>query len=202
MKNRAVRFQKVPVAAEAVELPPRAATGMTIRPQIVEPQPAAIVTMEMGTKVPGGIDLTRSPVGWRYGSGPYWRRGSALHRLLLTKRTVGLVRQTCERFGLTGAVALGLDGISWPLADIPHRSPNLDAFLSVKPYIPFAQELQQVQVLVGQIAPEEPLPRDGEHMNPHKVVEDPPCGGGLCGFAFLVRKGGLMLLERVADALL
>src|SRR5262249_35004624 len=66
-------------------------------------------------KVPGGIDLTRSPVGWRYGSGPYRKRGSALHGLLLTQRTVGLVRQTCAWFGLTGAVALGLDGISWPL---------------------------------------------------------------------------------------
>ena len=59
-----------------------------------------------------------------------------------------------------------------------------------------------MQVLVGQIEHEEPLPRDVKHMNPHKVVEDPPCGGGLCGFAFLVRKGGLMLLERVADAIL
>jgi hypothetical protein len=42
-----------------------------------------------------------------------------------------------------------------------------------------------VQVLVGQIEHKEPLPRDVEHMNPHKVVEDPPCGGGLGGFAFL-----------------
>src|SRR5215813_2685183 len=110
-----VRFQKVSVAAEAVELAPWAATGMPIRPQIIEPQPAAIVAMAMGTKVPGGIDLTRPPVGWRHGSGPYRRRGSALHGLVLTQRTVGLVRQTCESFGLTGAVTLGLDGISWPL---------------------------------------------------------------------------------------
>ena len=73
-------------------------------------------------------------------------------------------------------------------------------FLSVKPHIPFAQELQQVQVLVGQIEHEEPLPRDVEHMNPHKVVEDPPCSGGLDALAFLVRKGGLVLLERVAWA--
>src|SRR4029453_11037044 len=75
-------------------------------------------------------------------------------------------------------------------------------FLSVKPHISLSQELQQVQVLVGQIEHEEPLPRDVEHMNPHKVVEDPPCGGGLDGFAFLVRKGGLVLRERVADAIL
>src|SRR5215813_13256112 len=75
-------------------------------------------------------------------------------------------------------------------------------FLSVKPHIPLAQELQQVQVLVGQIEHEEPLPRNVEHMNPHKVVEDPPCGGGLYGFAFLVRKGGLVLRERVTNAIL
>ena len=45
-------------------------------------------------------------------------------------------------------------------------------FLSVKPHISLSQELQQMQVLVGQIEHEEPLPRDVEHMNPHKVVED------------------------------
>ena len=75
-------------------------------------------------------------------------------------------------------------------------------FLSVKPHIPLAQELEQVQMLVSQIEHEEPLPRDGEHMNPHKGVEDPPCGGGLYGLAFLVRKGGLVLRERVTDAIL
>ena len=32
MKDRAVMFWKIPVAADAVELPPRAATGMAMRP--------------------------------------------------------------------------------------------------------------------------------------------------------------------------
>src|SRR5215208_1081832 len=31
-------------------------------------------------------------------------------------------------------------------ADIPHREPDLDAFLSIKPGIPLAQELEQVLV--------------------------------------------------------
>src|SRR5262249_39157815 len=75
-------------------------------------------------------------------------------------------------------------------------------FLSVKPHISLSQELQQVQVLVGQIEHEEPLPRDVEHMNSHKVVEDPSGGGRLNALAFLVRKGGLVLLERVADTIL
>jgi hypothetical protein len=74
-------------------------------------------------------------------------------------------------------------------------------FLSVQPHIALSQELQQVQVLVGQIEPEEPLARDGEPMHPHKVVEDPPCSGGLDALAFVVRQGDLVLRERVADAI-
>ena len=57
-------------------------------------------------------------------------------------------------------------------------------------------------MLVGQIEHEEPLPRAIEHMNPHKVVEDPPCGGVLDALAFLVWKGGCVVLERVANAVL
>jgi len=93
MKNRAVRFQKVPVAAEAVELPPRATTGMPIRPQIVEPQPAAIVTSGVGTKVPRGIHYTGMAVGWRHGIGPYRRRWSGIRGRLLTQGTGRFVRQ-------------------------------------------------------------------------------------------------------------
>ena len=39
-------------------------------------------------------------------------------------------------------------------------------------------------------------------MNPDKVVEDPPCGGRLGGFALLVWKRGSMGLERGANAVL
>ena len=42
MKDRAVMLWEIPVAAEAVELPPRAATGMAIGPQIPQPSPTAI----------------------------------------------------------------------------------------------------------------------------------------------------------------
>jgi hypothetical protein len=59
-----------------------------------------------------------------------------------------------------------------------------------------------VQVLVGQIEHAEPLPRDVEHMNPHKVVEDPSGGGVLDALAFLVWKRRRVLLERAADAVL
>ena len=57
-------------------------------------------------------------------------------------------------------------------------------------------------VLVGQIEHKEPLPRDVEHVNPHKVMEDPPRGGVLDALAFLVWKHSPVLLERIADAVL
>ena len=57
-------------------------------------------------------------------------------------------------------------------------------------------------MFVGQIEHEEPLPWNVEHMNPHKGVEDLPCGGGLRRFAFLVWKRRPVLLERAADAVL
>jgi hypothetical protein len=55
-------------------------------------------------------------------------------------------------------------------------------------------------VFVGQIEHEEPLPRNVEHMNPHKGVEDPPGGGVLEALAFVVRQGGGGGLARVAHA--
>jgi hypothetical protein len=78
----------------------------------------------------------------------------------------------------------------------------LDAFLSIKPGIPLSQELEQELVLVGQIQNHRHLSWDGEHMNLNKVVEDPPCGGGLDAVVFLVRKGLSVVLERMADAVL
>ena len=74
-------------------------------------------------------------------------------------------------------------------ADIPHREPALEAFLSIKPRIPLSQELEQVLVLVGQIEHQGSLSRDGELMNPHEVMEHPACGRVLDALAFLVRKG-------------
>jgi len=85
---------------------------------------------------------------------------------------------------------------------IPHREPDLDAFLSIKPSIPLSQELEQVLVLVGQIENHEALSWDVEHMNPHEVMEHPACGRVLDALAFLVRKGRPVVLERIADAVL
>ena len=52
-----------------------------------------------------------------------------------------------------------------------------------------------MEVLVGQIEHEEPLARDEEYMNPHEVVEHPACRRVLDALAFLVWKGGSLLLE-------
>jgi hypothetical protein len=49
-------------------------------------------------------------------------------------------------------------------SDIPHRGPDFGEFLSIKPCIPLAQELEEVLVLVGQIQHYESLSRNVEHM--------------------------------------
>jgi hypothetical protein len=56
-----------------------------------------------------------------------------------------------------------------------------------------------VLVLVGQIENHESLSWDGEHMNPHEVMEHPAGGRVLEAFTFLVWEGCSMLLEGRAD---
>lgn len=58
MKDGAVMFGEIALARGAVQLPPGAAIGMAIGPQIVHPQPAAIVTLGVGTKVHRGVHGT------------------------------------------------------------------------------------------------------------------------------------------------
>src|SRR5262245_19043733 len=88
------------------------------------------------------------------------------------------------------------------LSDIPHRGPDFGAFLSVKPFIPLSQELEEVLVLIGQIQHHESLSRDVKHMNPNEGVKHPACSWSLDTLAFLVRKRRVVLLERAADAIL
>ena len=57
---------------DALELPPKAAMGMPVGTEIPQPEPAPLVTIAVRTKVPGGVNLTGSPV-WRcHGVGRYW----------------------------------------------------------------------------------------------------------------------------------
>src|SRR5207249_4997924 len=106
-------FGKVAIARGAVQLPPGAAAGMTIGPQIVLPQPAAIVTIAVGTKVHRRIHRPGAAVRGRHGIGPDRRRWIGLPGLLFTQHTVRLVRQALECFGLGRTLAFGLDRHGW-----------------------------------------------------------------------------------------
>src|SRR4030095_2393689 len=116
MKNRPVMLRKIALAPEAVQLPPGATTRMAIRPQIVEPQPAAIVTVPMGAKVHGGIHGTGAAIRWRHGIGPYRRGQFGMRRLVPTRGAVWLVGEACKRCGLVGALAPWPDWREWLLA--------------------------------------------------------------------------------------
>src|SRR5262249_61421211 len=113
VEDRAVGLQKVALASSTVELTPRAAAGMAIGPQIVQPQPAAIVTMAVGTKMLRRSHRPGAAVRERHRIRPARRRWRSLPDLLCTQRTVRLVRQALERCGLGGALALGLEGRGW-----------------------------------------------------------------------------------------
>lgn len=57
-------------------------------------------------------------------------------------------------------------------------------------------------MLVCEIEHQGPLPRDQEHGHPHKILEDPPRRWVLYRVPFLVGKGGAVILQRFADAIL
>src|SRR5262245_49128325 len=113
MKDRPMGFQKVPLTPKAVQLPPRAATGMTIGPQIVQPQPTAIGTSGVGTKMHRGVHRSGAAVRARHGLGPDRRRWMGFPGLLVTQHTVRLVRQPLKRFGLVSTLALGRGRHGW-----------------------------------------------------------------------------------------
>src|SRR5215471_16567438 len=62
MAQGAVMLWKVTFPGRTVELPPRATAGMAVGAQVAQPHPAAIVTVRMRAKMPGGIHLTRTLV--------------------------------------------------------------------------------------------------------------------------------------------
>src|SRR5262245_34992948 len=112
MQERAMRLQEVACAGGALELTPRATAGMAIGAQIAQSQPASVVTVAMGAKVPRGVDRTGTAVGRGHRIGWHWRRGQRMQSLLLTSRTGGLVRQADKRFRLLAACASRRDGRS------------------------------------------------------------------------------------------
>jgi hypothetical protein len=93
-----------------VELTPGATIGMAVGPKITKPQPTTIVTIAVRTKVPGGVDLTGTPVRRRHRVGRDWRRRLGMGGLSCTQGTVRLVRQAMKGFRLVGSFTVGLDG--------------------------------------------------------------------------------------------
>jgi hypothetical protein len=65
--------------------------------------------------VVGGVNLTGAAVGRWHRIGSYRRGCFGMRCLVFTGDAMGFVGETLERFGLVRAVALGLDGLSWPL---------------------------------------------------------------------------------------
>src|SRR5689334_7510573 len=68
--------------------------------------------------------------------------------------------------------------------------------LSVKPHLALSPELQHVPGLLRAVEDDGGLSRETQDLHPHKGVEHPPRGGGLEACAFVVRQGGLVVLER------
>jgi hypothetical protein len=86
---------------------------MAIRPQVIQPQPPAIGTIGVGTKVHRGVHRPGAAVRGGHRIGPSRRRWSRFAGLLVTQRAVRLVRQARKWARLGGAFALGLRWHGW-----------------------------------------------------------------------------------------
>ena len=67
-------------------------------------------------------------------------------------------------------------------------------------FVRCSKEFEQLLMLLGEIQHQRPLPWDEEPVNPHNIVQDPPCGGVLYRCALLVRDGASVVLEGMAHA--
>src|SRR5262249_30822266 len=110
MKDGAMMLGKVAVAGGTVELTPWTTTRMAVGSEIPPPYPASIVTGGLGAEMPGGIDLTRPPVGRGHRSRSHRWRWRGMRGLVFTQRTRGLLGQAYKRCGLLGAFTPRLDG--------------------------------------------------------------------------------------------
>jgi hypothetical protein len=88
-----------------VELPPRATAGMAVGAQVAQPQPAAVGTARMRTKVPRGVHRAGAAVGRGQRIGSYRRRWRGMRRFLVAQDTERLVRQAAKRLRLLAASA-------------------------------------------------------------------------------------------------
>src|SRR5262245_56697047 len=99
--------------------------GMAPGPQIAQTAPASVVTSEVGTKVPGGVDLTGAPVRRRHGGGRYCRRCFGMESVSFTqgarwfwvRPSKGLGALERGRLGLSGSGSAGVTGVLTPGLD-------------------------------------------------------------------------------------
>jgi hypothetical protein len=70
------------------------------------------------------------------------------------------------------------------VTDIPQSLVHFGEYLAIQSFIRFSQELEQMQVLLGQIEHQGPLPRKAKQVNPDKVMEHPAGRGVLYPLAF------------------
>src|SRR5262249_29082942 len=111
MEQSTVMLWKVALAGRTVELTPRATAGMAVGAQVAQPQPAAIGTVRMRAKMPGGIHLTRTPMRRGHRIGAHRRRWRGMYGLVCTQSARGLLGQPLKRFGRDGVLRRGLDGL-------------------------------------------------------------------------------------------
>src|SRR5262245_15673885 len=100
-----------------------------------------------------------------------------------------------------GAMGLQKVALARGTADFPHRGSDLEAFLSIKPRISFAEEFAEVLVLVGQIEDHEPLSWDREPMNPNNIGKHPPWSRVRQAAPCVIWEGRSLLLPGRADAI-
>ena len=114
MEQGAVMLGKVAFAGRTVALTPRATAGMAVGAQVAQPQPAAVGTARMRTKVPRGVDGPGAAVGRGHRLGSYRRRWRERRRFLVAQDTERLVRQAAKRLRLLAACASGRAGYRGP----------------------------------------------------------------------------------------
>jgi hypothetical protein len=88
------------------------------------------------------------------------------------------------------------------IAYIPHCLYHFHEDSAIKSLIGFSKEPEQLLVYRSEVEYEGPLPREEPQMNPHKIVQDPPCSWILHRLSLGMGKDRSLLLERLTDAVL
>src|SRR5262252_2828590 len=109
-QDGAVRLQEIAFTGGTLQLTPRSPAGMAVRAQIVQSQPAALITADMGTRMPRSVNHTGASVGRGHRLGSPRRRRLRMMRVVCTRGTRGALRETLEGLGLIGTFALALAG--------------------------------------------------------------------------------------------